>query len=69
MRRDRDSNPGYPCGYNGFRDRPIRPLWHLSCWVTFKNDAKVIEFSKKAIRYLPWANLFIYFQECNPYGF
>ena len=29
-RRDRDSNPGYPRGYNGFRDRPDRPLWHLS---------------------------------------
>ena len=30
MRKDRDSNPGYPQGYNGFRDRPNRPLWHLS---------------------------------------
>ena len=30
-RRGRDSNPRYPCGYTGFRDRPIRPLWHLSC--------------------------------------
>ena len=29
-RRDRDSNPGNPCRLNGFRDRPIRPLWHLS---------------------------------------
>ena len=28
--RDRDSNPGYPCGYNGFRIRPVRPLRHLS---------------------------------------
>jgi hypothetical protein len=29
-RRGRDSNPRYPCGYNGFRDRPVQPLWHLS---------------------------------------
>ncbi len=30
MRRGRDSNPGYPKGYNGFRDRPVQPLRHLS---------------------------------------
>jgi hypothetical protein len=29
-RRGRDSNPRYPRGYNGFRDRPDRPLRHLS---------------------------------------
>ncbi len=29
-RRDRDSNPGYPCGYSGFQDRCDRPLCHLS---------------------------------------
>ena len=29
-RRERDSNPRYSKEYNGFRDRPIRPLWHLS---------------------------------------
>src|SRR5262249_3995918 len=34
-RRGRDSNPRYPCGYNGFRDRPDRPLWHLSVDPTF----------------------------------
>lgn len=28
-RGDRDSNPRYPCGYNGFRIRPVRPLRHL----------------------------------------
>ena len=32
-RRDRDSNPGYPCEYNGFRNRPVRPLRHLSAGV------------------------------------
>ncbi len=29
-RRGWDSNPRYPCGHNGFRDRPVRPLRHLS---------------------------------------
>ena len=30
-RRGRDSNPRYPKSDNGFRDRPDRPLRHLSC--------------------------------------
>src|SRR5688500_722348 len=25
-----DSNPRYPCGYTGFRDRLLQPLGHLS---------------------------------------
>ena len=29
-RRGRDSNPRYACTHNGFRDRPIKPLWHPS---------------------------------------
>ena len=29
-RRERDSNPWTANAVNGFRDRPIRPLWHLS---------------------------------------
>jgi hypothetical protein len=29
-RRGWDSNPRYPLGHNGFRDRPDRPLRHLS---------------------------------------
>ncbi len=29
-RRERDSNPRNACALNGFRDRPIQPLWHLS---------------------------------------
>ena len=29
-RRGRDSNPRTSCPAIGFRDRPIRPLWHLS---------------------------------------
>ena len=32
-RRDRDSNPGTPQRVNGFRDRPVRPLRHLSASV------------------------------------
>src|SRR5512133_598095 len=30
LRRERDSNPRNPEGFNSFRDCPIRPLWHLS---------------------------------------
>ncbi len=29
-RREGDSNPRIPYEINGFRDRPVRPLWHLS---------------------------------------
>ena len=29
-RRGGDSNPRYSCPYTGFRNQPIRPLWHLS---------------------------------------
>ncbi len=29
-RRGRDSNPGWGCPHNGFRDRPVQPLRHLS---------------------------------------
>jgi hypothetical protein len=35
-RRGRDSNPRYPCGYNGFQDRRIQPLCHLSTGVRRK---------------------------------
>ncbi len=30
VRRERDSNPRWGCPHNGFRDRPIQPLSHLS---------------------------------------
>ncbi len=30
LRREGDSNPRNPYGFNGFRDRPIQPLSHLS---------------------------------------
>src|SRR4030042_5768106 len=29
-RRGRDSNPGWSYPHNGFRDRPVQPLWHPS---------------------------------------
>ena len=29
-RRERDSNPRYPLGYNGFQDRRFQPLTHPS---------------------------------------
>ena len=32
-RRERDSNPRYPCGYTGFRDRRLQPLGHLSAYL------------------------------------
>src|SRR5690606_10592034 len=45
LRRERDSNPRYSCPYNGFRDRPIRPLWHLS-----GSTGKVRYYSKTTSR-------------------
>jgi hypothetical protein len=30
LRRGRDSNPRYPYGHNGFQDRRLKPLSHLS---------------------------------------
>ncbi len=35
LRRERDSNPRCPEEHNGFRDRPVRPLRHLS-WLSAK---------------------------------
>ena len=32
-RREGDSNPRSACALNGFRDRPIQPLWHLSAGI------------------------------------
>ncbi len=37
-RRGWDSNPRYPRRYNGFRDRPNRPLWHLSARWSWRMD-------------------------------
>ena len=34
LRRERDSNPRISCEINGFRDRPIQPLSHLSSCVS-----------------------------------
>ena len=57
LRRERDSNPWTPEEVNGFRDRPIRPLWHLSmvyrrtfvengCKSTKKNDSHTSNVEK-----------------------
>ena len=35
-RRGRDSNPRCPQRHNGFRDRPVRPLRHLSAGGSFR---------------------------------
>lgn len=40
LRKERDSNPRYGYPYNGFRDRPDRPLRHLS----FFDGAKILLF-------------------------
>ncbi len=39
LRRVRDSNPRYACAYNGFRDRPVRPLRQLSAAKIVKLNA------------------------------
>ena len=41
FRRERDSNPRSPCGLNGFRDRPIQPLSHLSGFAAHFRSALV----------------------------
>ncbi len=41
-RRGWDSNPRWVKTHNGFRDRPIRPLWHLS------NSRLALNFQTKA---------------------
>ena len=56
-RRERDSNPRNPYGFNGFRDRPIQPLSHLSK----KHEAKRIRTSDLQIR-----NLMLYPAELLP---
>ncbi len=49
MRRDRDSNPGRICILNGFRDRPVQPLRHLSTNYN-KNNEQNIGFKIKKDR-------------------
>ncbi len=45
-RRDRDSNPGNARALNGFRDRPVRPLRHLSA--CFMPGATMPPITKRA---------------------
>ena len=68
-RRERDSNPRYPFGYNGFQDRRHQPLGHPSgpgvcdanlhyrtrSWSTLILDASVVGFipSRRAAPFGP----------------
>jgi hypothetical protein len=38
-RRGRDSNPWKPSGFNGFQDRRLKPLGHLSSWLLLHSVA------------------------------
>ncbi len=58
QRRERDSNPRNPYEFNGFRDRPIQPLSHLSN----KPEAERIRTSDLQIR-----NLKLYPAELQPH--
>ena len=49
MRREWDSNPRYRYQYNGFRDRPIRPLWHLSVFINYVSHKNKKIYLKKSI--------------------
>ena len=48
LRRGRDSNSRRTCILNGFRDRPIQPLWHLSkiCFTNFGNVTPFLNYRK-----------------------
>ncbi len=59
QRRERDSNPRNPYEFNGFRDRPIQPLSHLSN----KPEAERIRTSDLQIR-----NLKLYPAELQPHS-
>ena len=48
-RRERDSNPWNAKAFNGFRDRPIRPLWHLSP-TFYKRKATLVSCSQRRQR-------------------
>jgi hypothetical protein len=49
LRRGWDSNPRYTCAHNGFRDRPIQPLSHLSVSPLMKAFIKVCEYRKPVL--------------------
>ena len=64
LRRERDSNPRYSCPYNGFRDRPIRPLWHLSLWSFCKKIPRRDSVRRKK-RLVLRSLAFFYFASAN----
>ena len=47
-RREWDSNPRYAYTHNGFRDRPIQPLWHPSAGVLEIRSIGRADTSQKA---------------------
>ena len=49
-RRERDSNPRCPYEHNGFRDRPIKPLSHLSKIIQFLNHRLRFESLPKVVK-------------------
>ena len=49
-RRERDSNSRYDCSHNGFRDRPIQPLWHPSAGLRLFRLERAAEHTHKAPR-------------------
>src|SRR5690606_15789760 len=55
MRRDWDSNPGYPCEYTNFPGLLFRPLRHLS---------GLFECANLQLNLLKWKLLFIYRHRC-----
>ena len=59
LRRERDSNPRIVDTINGFRDRPIRPLWHLSYSESTRPQANT---STRLDRILTYILLLSYFK-------
>src|SRR5919198_2728840 len=52
-----DSNPRYPCGHTGFRDRPFQPLTHLSLKQLHVAGCTLHEFAGPAcvpVRHVTW---------------
>ncbi len=57
QRRDRDSNPGTSKLVNGFRDRPVRPLRHLS--MILKNLEAIFTITPPRFRFAKIQTFFI----------
>jgi hypothetical protein len=65
-RRGEDSNLRYPCRHNGFRDRRVRPLCHLSaheCYAPVSAIAGVF-YSRVGAIVQPWREAGLSFGIC-----